>query len=333
MTTEKVKVLITGANGLLGANAARALFRKGYELRLLVRPSSDLRAISDIPGELFYGDICNAKDVSAAVKNCDYVVHTASITAQWGIPYDRYRQVNITGTTNVAEACLEHRIRKLIYISTANTIGPGDKNNPGTELNAFSLFSAHSGYINSKYVAQQYIQEQIALRGLPAVILNPTFMIGPYDVKPGSGQIILYGMNKKLFFYPSGGKNFVHVADVCTAIEQAIEIGKVGDFYLIAGENLSYKAFFKLLRQVSGRKNLMIRIPPLLLKIIGRAGSFIEKWFRVRVKLNYTSAYMLCLYNYYSAKKSELSLNLKYAPVDEAVHSAVKWFEQNQYIK
>src|SRR5699024_8898994 len=124
-----------------------------------------------------------------------YVVHAASITQQWGVSYDEYRRINILGTQNVVQACLSLSIKKLVYISTANTIGPGTKHKPGSELNAFSLLHLNSGYINTKYIAQQYVQEQIEHSGLPAVILNPTFMIGPYDLKPSSGQLILYGLN------------------------------------------------------------------------------------------------------------------------------------------
>lgn len=331
MNQQNKKVLITGASGLLGSNTARTLYRRGYELRLLVRPGADTRAFSDIPCEIFHGNICSPEEVLEAVKGCGYVVHAASVTAQWGISYREYEQVNITGTKNVTAACLVHKVKKLVYVSTANTIGPGSIDKPASELGAFTLQHLNSGYINSKYVAQQYVLEQVEREKLPAVIVNPTFMIGPYDVKPSSGQIILHGINKRLLFYPPGGKNFVHIQDVCTGIRGALEMGKPGDCYLLAGENLSYREFFSMLSRAEGQNPVMVRIPPFALKSLGMAGSFLGKLTGSTKKLNYASAQLLCLQNYYSGKKSERELQVRYTPVDKAIDSALRWFRENGY--
>lgn len=332
MSTTRKKVLITGANGLLGSNAARALYRTGYDLKLMIRPTADIRGMADIPCELFYGNITSPEEVAEAVKGCDYVVHTASVTGQWGVTFQEYKAINIDGTKNIVEACLSAGIQKLVYISTANTIGPGNKNKPGIELNAFSLFHLNSGYINSKYIAQQYVLEQTEKNKLPAVILNPTFMIGPYDTKPSSGQIIFHGLNKKLLFYPPGGKNFVQVEDVCSGIASALKTGTPGNIYLIAGENLTYKEFFSLLNKVTGQKSLMIRIPPLLLKLAGILSSLFQKITGITTRLSYSSAYMLCLYNYYSGRKSERELNIQYSSTETALRTALDWFRENKYL-
>lgn len=331
MTNRKKKVLITGANGLLGSNLVRLLCNK-YHVRLLVRPGSDLKTIMNLNCEFYYGDICVAEDVRDAVNDCNFVVHAASLTTQWGVTYSDYKRVNITSTKHIVEACLLHKVEKLIYISTANTIGHGSIDKPGNELNAFSLFHINSGYINTKYIAQQYVQEQIESNNLPAVILNPTFMIGAYDAKPSSGQIILYGINKKILFYPPGGKNFVHVNDVCTGIDNAIEQGEIGEMYLLAGQNISYYDFFKILNKISGQNPKMIRIPPSLLKIAGNTSSKFGKITGSSPKLNYVSAYMLCLGNYYSGQKSERELGIKYTAIEDAIKSAYDWFKENNYL-
>lgn len=325
------KVLITGGNGFLGANLARELYRSGYELRLMMRSTADVTMIADIPCEFYYGDISNEKDVFDAVNGCDYVVHTASVTAQWGVSFKTYEHINVKGTVNVVNACLKHGIRKMIHISTANTIGHGEKHKPASELNSFNLSHLNSGYISSKYIAQQYVLEQIVNKGLQAVIVNPTFMIGQCDVKPSSGKIILHGINKRIVFYPPGGKNFVHINDVCVGIIKAIEMGRAGDCYLLAGENMSYKDFFKLLNKVSGQQPAMLPIPGVILKTIGIFGTLLGVFSKTPVKLNYSSAYMLCLYNYYSGSKSERELQLCYTPVEKALSSALCWFRENNY--
>jgi len=327
------KVLITGASGFLGSHLTREMYRQGYEVRVLVRQGANLAAITDVPCEVFYGCIDVQADVLEAVAGCDVVVHTASLTGQYGISFETYEQVNVTATRYVVEACLQHQTERLVYVSTANTLAPGSKLEPGTELNGFTLFKANSGYINSKYLAQQYVLEQVARRGLPAVVLNPTFMIGPQDLKPSSGQLVLHGLNRRLVLYPPGGKNFVHVRDVCRGVMNAIDKGRPGDCYLLAGSNMSYKEFFSMVTRVSGRPVVLLQIPGVILRLGGLLGSLLERLTRRPQRLTQTTAYLLCLDNYYSGRKSERELALHYQPAEEMVNEAVTWFRQNGYTK
>jgi dihydroflavonol-4-reductase len=325
------KILVTGGNGFLGANLARMLSAENYDVRIMVRKNANLQALEGLALDIFYGNIDNENDALKAVEGCDYVIHSASITQQAGISFEQHERINVTATKYIVHACLQHKIEKLIYVSTANTIGPGSMKEPGTELNGFSYFKAHSGYINSKYLAQQFVLEQVLQQKLPAVIVNPTFMIGAYDSKPSSGQIILYGLHKKILFYPPGGKNFVHIQDVCRGIINAIKFGKAGDCYLLAGENLSYKSFFKTLNKISGQHPLMIKIPPFALKLGASFCYFIEKISKKPQKLTRSAAYMLCQKTYYSGKKSERELHLKYQPAGRAIADACKWFNENNF--
>ncbi|PYF74043.1 NAD-dependent epimerase/dehydratase family protein [Pedobacter nutrimenti] len=331
MFGKKGKVLITGGNGFLGTNAAKELYEQGYELKLMMRPFANVKALPDIPFEVYYGDISEANHVAAAVKGCDYVVHAASVTSQWGVDEQVYERVNVRGTKNIVKACLQHGVKKLVYISTANTIGPGNRSGASTELSSFSLSYLSSGYISSKYIAQQYVLEQAALRNLPAVVLNPTFMIGAGDVKPSSGQLILHGLNKRFVFYPPGGKNFVAVKDVCLAIARSLTLGRQGECYLLAGRNLSYGDFFRLLNEEKGQDPRMLRIPAFVLKIAGLAGSIAQLMGKKNVKLNYFAACTLCAYNYYSADKAVRELNMEFSPVSRAIGAALAWFKEHQY--
>lgn len=324
-------VLITGASGLLGANLVRYMFQLGFKIRILVRPGARLEVLADIPMEIIHGYIDRKACVDEAIQGCDYVVHAASLTTQWGTPYEEYKKINIYATQLIAEACLEYEVKRLIYISTANTLAPGSKASPGTELNAFGLHHINSGYINSKYVALQYIQEQVQQKALPAIVVSPTFMIGRYDVKPSSGQMVLHGIKKGFMAYPSGGKNFVHVEDVCAGIVNAIRKGTIGEHYLLAGHNLSYKEFFKITDQHAGRSRAKMQIPGSLLRAMGRLGSLLQTLSGRSVKLNYASAYMLSLDNYYSGKKAERELDIRYKSIDLAVADAVAWFRETKY--
>ncbi|MBO9633133.1 MAG: NAD-dependent epimerase/dehydratase family protein [Chitinophagaceae bacterium] len=328
---KRKKVLITGASGFLGANLARHLCRLQYDVRVLVRLNANLSGITDVPCEIWYGNIDNRRDVMDAVIGCDIVIHSAAITSQWDTGFETYERINFTGTQYICEACMEHHISRLIYVSTANTIGPGSKDTPGTELNGFTLFHAGSGYINSKYLAQQYVLEQVQKKQLPAVIVNPTFMIGPEDRKPSSGQLLLYGLHKKVLFYPPGGKNFVYIEDVCNGIVNAIDQGRTGECYLLAGHNLSYGEFFRMVNKLADEPKLMIRIPAFVLKAGGLIGSLRKKITGKSGRLTYPNAYMLCLDNYYSPKKAQRELSMPITPMLVAVSHTLEWFRKNNY--
>ena len=328
---KRKKVLITGANGFLGANLARQLCRMQFDVRVLVRMNANLSGITDVPCEIWYGNIDKKRDVLDAVTGCDIVIHSAAITDQWGIGFETYERINFTGTQYICEACLEKNISRLIYVSTANTMGPGTKEEPGTELNGFTLFHAGSGYINSKYLAQQYVLEQVQKKRLPAVIVNPTFMIGPEDRKPSSGKLLLYGLNKKILFYPPGGKNFVYIEDVCNGIINAIDKGRTGECYLLAGHNLSYGEFFRMLNKLADQPKWMFRIPVFALKAAGIFGSLRQKLTGKNGKLNYANAYMLCLNNYYSSGKAQRELMMPVTPILVAVSHTLDWFRKNNY--
>jgi dihydroflavonol-4-reductase len=325
------KVLVTGANGFLGSNLTRELFRLGYEVRAFVRPGAVLQGIADIPCEIFYGHIHLQDEVCEAIAGCSIVIHTAAVTDQYGISYEEYESVNFVGTRNVAEACLRYDVKKLIFVSTSNTIGPGDLHEPGIELNGFNLFKANSAYINTKFMAQQYLLEQVERKLLPCIIVNPTFMVGPNDIKPSSGKLMLYAMKQYLLFYPPGGKNFIFIGDVCRGIINAIDHGRPGNCYLLAGHNMSYKDYFKLVNKIAGKRKIMIGVPASFVKLAALTLSFIGKLTSIPVKFNFAMAYLSCLEVYYSGKKAERQLKIQYTSMEEAVSSSLRWFKENNY--
>jgi dihydroflavonol-4-reductase len=327
------KVLVTGATGFLGANLVRALHAQGFDVRVIVRPGAHTSVVLGTPCEIVYGQIDNRKDIANAMRGCSVVIHAASVTEQWGVDYETYERINITATKYIVDECIAQQIERMVYVSTANTIGPGSLQHPGNELNGFTLFNVNSGYINSKYLAQQYVLEQAEQKGLHAIVVNPTFMIGPNDIKPSSGALLLYGLGKRILLYPPGGKNFVHIKDVCQGIIHAIDKGKKGNCYLLAGENLSYKAFFKMLNNIAGESKLIIKIPAFVLKVIGLIGSALQALSVKNVRLTYGAAQLLCLDNYYSGSKSERELSLQYTPIETATTEAYDWFKENGYLK
>jgi dihydroflavonol-4-reductase len=323
-----MKILVTGANGLLGANVVRELESRGKEVRVLVRPTAGLNALLGTDAEVVYGDILDRQSLDRAMKGCDSVVHSAANTSQWPVNYSFYEPVNVRGTQNVIEICRENAISRVVYVSTANTFGPGTKEHPGTELSEFSGFRYGSGYMISKYVAQQNVLMEVEKHKTPVVVVNPTFMIGPHDAKPSSGKIILMGMNKKIQFYPDGGKNFIHVRDAAAGVCNALERGHAGACYLLANENLTYGEFYEKLNNATGQQPIKIRIPSSVLLTAGWIGTLTEKTGRKAAPLNHVNAKLLTIGNYYSGKKAVQELGLPQTSIETAITDAIDWFRK-----
>jgi dihydroflavonol-4-reductase len=328
-----MKILITGANGLLGANVAREFLAEGAEIELFVRPSADLRGIAGLENKIRYGNLLSPEEISEAVRVCDAVVHAASSTSQEPKDFGFYESINVGGTRNVIQALLKYPGRKLIHVSTANVFDPGSKQNPGNESSPFTRHDLESGYIKSKRLAQELVLEAVKKNSLDAVVVNPTFMIGPYDSKPSSGEIILFALRSWIQWYPPGGKNFVHVRDVAKGIVKALDKGKTGECYLLAGENLSYHEFFLLLNEVVQQHPLSLVIPGSLLKLAGSAGDLWNSISKNKVALNLVNMKLLSLDNYYSGEKAWSAFSLKPTSIRKAIEEAVIWFKRNGYVK
>ena len=322
-----MRVLITGAAGLLGNHIVRTLIQNHHKPVCLVRSNTDTRTLDHLDCDFVLGSVENYTEVEKAVQECDAVVHAASIYSHSSQEYRHFEQVNVLGTINLVEAVLKYDLKKFIYISTANTIGAGTKSRPGIELNEFDSFHLSSNYLNSKYIAEQYVLEQVEKNGLDAVVINPTFMIGPYDSKPSSGRMIMYGLQNKILLIPPGGKNFVHVKDVAKVSVQSLIHSKKGEKYLVAGFNYSYREFFRLLSDRTGEKKWIIPVPrPLFLL----AAAFTELIKGKKAEFNPSNAKVLGRDNYYSGAKACRDFNYRPTDIEEALDEALDWFKRTK---
>lgn len=221
-----MKVLVTGSSGFLATNTIIKLIENGYSVRGLIRNRNHCLVPSNYKFELFEGDIKDLLTLEQAVIGCDYIVHAAAETSQGKVKYDDYASVNIQGTENICWLASKHKIKRLIYISTINVFGYGTIDKPGDETS-----KSKTPFSNSLYVISKQKAEEIALsykNNFDVIVLNPCFMIGPFDQKPGPGRLVLSGYNKRLVFIPPGGKNLVHVEDVANGIVNALTMEKMG---------------------------------------------------------------------------------------------------------
>ncbi len=315
-----MRVLVTGATGLLGANVVAWLCNHDYNVRALVRNSSDLKGLIGLNYEKHFGDLTDAESLEQAAKDCTYIVHAAANTLQWKTTQKEHEAVNLAGTKAIVQAAKVNNVSKIIAVGTANTFPLAD----GSKL------AIQTDYINTKKAAEEYLLNQ---HDVPAVLINPSFMIGARDVKPSSGQAILHYLNSNLVMCPAGGKSFIHVMDVAEAIGKVMLSEVSGKRYLLANDNMSYSAFFKLIAEVTGVQKGLIPIPASLSFAGGTAGTAINKAFNTSVKLNVENAALINTKLYYDGRESYKLLNIEQRSMQEAVKDAVEWFKTFNYLK
>jgi dihydroflavonol-4-reductase len=329
-----MKVFLTGTSGLLGSNIAQKLMERGYVVKALFRVHEQVPQVKN-PAlfEPFFGDITDADKMEQGIQGCDVVMHAAADTSQWPDRSPAYVATNVDGTRYIVDACKKAGVKRMIYVSTANTVGFGTKEEPGHEQLPPKFKQYGLGYMETKYLAQQMILREVKAHNFPAIIVNPTFMIGPGDAKPSSGKMVLAIYEGKVPGYPSGGKNYVYVGDVATAMVNAIEMGRIGECYILGGTNLSYREMFTLTAKIVGRKPPRIPIPGALTKGFGLLSSLVAWLSGKAPNVSYKMARVSCDGHYFSPQKAIQELKMPQTPIDVAIQECFEWFKANGYIK
>ena len=319
-----MKVLVTGANGFLSGHIINELLKCGYSVRAMMRTGAKAPALTGQDVEVIYGNITNRSAIVKAVEGCEVVIHAAADTNQSYRKIEDYYPANIHATANIIEAMSDSEGKKLIFVSTANTMGFGTLANPGNEDTPASPLFLKSGYAKSKFIAQNLVIEAVKNQKIDAVVVNPTFMIGPFDYNPRSGKIFTMILGKKIVFYPPGGKNFVDVRDAAKGIVNAINFGKSSECYLIAGENLSFHDFFLKTKLLAKQKTNLVPIPGKILELAGIFGSML-RYFGMNTALNFTNARILTTNNYFDNSKAVNQLGLLCSGTDKTINDYLEW--------
>jgi dihydroflavonol-4-reductase len=313
-----MKVLVTGASGLLGANVIEWLTGQGYEVNAFLRKSSNTLGLNGLAYNIHYGNLEDSYSIFLAAKDCRAIIHCAANTKQWGSSREEHDRINLEGTKHIIDAAGKADVDKVVFVSTANTFP--FSNNPPLKMD--------TDYVQSKLAAEKYVLEQQIVK---AVIINPSFMIGPRDSKPSSGQSILHYINHNPVFTPAGGKSFIHVKDVAEAIQKVLESPVHGRRYLLANDNRTYRSFFKTIAQISGKNHLIIPIPTLASNLGGGLGSLFGKLTGKALKLNKVNAGIINNKLYYDGTAAYQELDIKPRSIEDAAGEAVEWFERNGY--
>ena len=298
----------------------------------MVRESSNLLSLNGVKADYFKGSITNAEDLGKAVQDVQVVVHAAANTSQYATDFQHFYPTNVEATKNLLEESQKAGVKRFIYVSSANAFGLGTLNELADETSPFDDTAVTSGYAQSKHEAQKLALDFGQQHELSVVVVNPSFMLGKYDAKPSSGQILQLAYGSRWQFSPRGGKNFIHVEDVAEGITQAIGKGKSGHCYLLGNENLSYDQFFQKMQKVCGYPKKIVKMPKTALSVVGQVGGIIEKATGQPVRLDPTNARLLNANNFYSPAKAIRELQLPQTPIETAIGDALDWFKENGYL-
>ncbi len=328
-----MRVLLTGPDGLLGSAVARCLLEDGHDTRVLVQPGRKIGTLSGLSVEFRAGDILDAAAVREAVRGAEAVIHAAASTSIWPPRSPLVRQVNIEGTRNLLDAAEQAGVRRFVHIGTANSFAPGSKEQPGNEDSAYAGARYGLDYMDSKYAAQKLVLARASDGRLPALTVNPTFMIGPYDSTPSSGTMLIRLYQGRIPGYTSGGKSWVDSRDVARAACNALTLGNAGESYIAGNENLSYREFFEKAASVMNVLAPQRAIPRSISLFLGLLSSGVSSVTRKPPLISRAVARLGTEDHYYSAAKARRVLAMPATPVERAVEDCFAWLRDHGYLE
>jgi len=256
------KTLVTGGTGFIGSHLVRELARRGDRLRLLVRRDRDVSHLDGIEFERATGDVTDRNSVREAMEGIERVFHVAGRTSMRRRDRKRVFEVNVGGTRNVMEEALRAGAVRAVFTSSAGAVGPAKPGGTVDESEPFTAGRLGIAYINSKHEAE-VAALRVAAKGLPVVLVNPTFVLGPDDPTGTSNLLVRRLLLRRLPAYLEGGLNIVDVRDVARGHLLADELGHEGERYLLAGRNFTLQRLFADLSRIAG-------VPPPPVRIHGQ---------------------------------------------------------------
>jgi len=326
-------IFVTGATGFLGSHVARALAEQGADLRLLVRPTSNLKNLEGLNAETVTGDLCDPSSITKAMAGCDTVFHVAADYRLWvRDPAQMYRS-NVEGTRAILEAARNNGVRQVLYTSSVATVGFTGNGCPADEDSPVSLASMIGHYKRSKFMAEQLALEA-GRSGMRVVTVNPTTPVGEQDIKPTpTGRIVVDFLKRKFPAYVETGLNLVDVRECARGHIAALEKGKSGERYILGGENLTLKQVLDKLSAISGLPSPKVKLPYFVAYAAGAVDQTVSGLLLGREpRATVETVRMGKKKMWASSAKAERELGWKIVPADDALRRAVEWFQANGYV-
>jgi dihydroflavonol-4-reductase len=326
-----LKVLVTGGTGFVGSQIVAALVRRGDRVRVLRRANSSLIALEGLETEHAIGDILEPESVTRAVAGCDLVFHVAALSSYWRAQRAQVYRVNVEGTRVVMDACVAAGVPRVVHTSSAAAVGIPRDGRPADERMPFDALSRSFAYADSKHQAEGEVYRAIE-RGLPAVIVNPVAIIGPGDHYLISSSMVVEFARRPIPAVPSGG---LCVADIDAVVQghlTAAERGRVGERYILGGENLTHLQTAAIICAIAGRPAPRLTIPAWLL---GPVAAAVAAFNRINPRPPVVSGEQLRLaaYNvFYDSSKAVAELGYPLLPFRPAAERAYHWYLRHGYM-
>jgi dihydroflavonol-4-reductase len=323
-----MKALVTGATGFVGAAVARALSAAGWQVRVLARSGSNRANLRGLVAEVSEGDLADRASLELALVGCDALFHVAADYRLGARDPAQLYLTNVEGTRNILSAARTVGVARIVYTSSVATIGIPSDGSPGDERTPVALGNMIGHYKRSKYLAEEVVREAAGM-GMSVVIVNPSTPVGPGDIKPTpTGQLVLDAASGRMPAYVDTGLNIVHVDDVAAGHLLAHERGKVGERYILGGEDMTLQIMLAQIAGLVGRQPPRIRLPyaavlPIaylaegFAAVTGRSGRVTLEGVRMSRKRMF-----------FSSGKAIRELGYRWRPPLEAFADAVKWFRE-----
>jgi dihydroflavonol-4-reductase len=295
------------------------------------RKNSNSLNLDDLTIEHRYGDVRDKNSLVQAIRGCDTVFHTAAIVSFWKGKREEQFEINVGGTRNVVDACLECSVQKLIHTSSVAALGyrtDGELINESTNYN----WGTNIGYKYSKHLGEIEVLEGVK-KGLNAVIVNPTVIIGPGDVYVHGGQLVRDIARRRIPAYSAGGMNIVSVRDVVSGHIAAAERGKTGERYILGNKNVTHKQAFAFIAGVLGKPAPKIKSPVVFTKTIARAFDVIGTITQKQPWITSELVSGLGKYNWYSIDKAIRQLGYSTSCLEDDVMDSYLWYQKHGMLK
>jgi len=328
-----MKAFVTGATGFLGSHLAQVLCERGVALRLLVRPTSDLRNVEGLRAERVVGDLREPEKLDQAIAGCEVVFHVAADYRLWVPDPDAMYRSNVEGTRAILNAAERNRVRRVVYTSSVATMGFRANGQPADENSPVSLEHMIGPYKRSKFMAEQLAIEAGRSR-MEVVVVNPTTPVGERDIKPTpTGRIVVDFLRKKFPAYLDTGLNVVDARECALGHLAALEKGRSGERYILGGENLTLKQILDKLAQITGLPSPRVRVPYFVALAAGAVDELVTgRMLGREPRATIDAVRMGRKKMFVTTGKAERELGWKPVSVDGALRRAVDWFSRNAYV-
>ena len=328
------KVLVTGASGFVGSAVAAKLVERGFSVRALVRATSPRSHLAGLDLDYVQGDLRDAETIRPAMAGVRYLFHVAADYRLWARDRNEIVVNNVTGTRVMMEEALRAGVERIVYTSSVATLAVQRDGTSVDETVPLEELKAIGAYKRSKVAAERLVERMIAQQGLPAVIVNPSTPIGPRDVKPTpTGRIIVEAARGRMPAFVDTGLNLVHVDDVAQGHLAALDRGKIGERYILGGQNVQLSEMLTVIAKLIGRRPPRVRLPRSAIVPLALVAETVAR-FTGREPFVTMDALRMSRYRmFFTAAKAERDLGFTARPFTDALTDAIRWFRDAGHLK